>query len=132
MIPARIWPHCPRPAQSSLMGSAFAELRPVPGMSRALEVRGELDPCLRAYIDHRPGRVLGIPDSDRSLTGAHFDAVAVREAVGGLPPVQVRHVTQCARMITNKTHPSGAPTRSVTNSLQLAHTGHRGQRPRVP
>src|SRR5580693_588019 len=95
----------------------------VPGC-RALDVLGELDPCARAHVDHRPVRVLGVPDGDQCLAGPDFDAVAVGAAVGGLPPVYLGHVTYCDTPITLREQPMTRPTRSVTNSLQSAHAGH--------
>src|SRR6202030_4867868 len=92
----------------------------VPGC-RVLEVLGELDPCSRAHVDHRPVRVLGVPDGDQCLAGPDFDAVAVGAAVGGLTPVCLDHVTYCDRLITFREQPAARHTRSVTNSLQSAH-----------
>src|SRR5271169_5023882 len=95
----------------------------VPGC-RAPDVLGELDPCSRANVDHRPVRVLGVPDGDQCLAGPDFDAVAVGAAVGGLPPVYLNHVTYCDRLITTREQPTARPAQSVTNSLQSAHAGH--------
>src|ERR1700719_2474585 len=94
----------------------------VPGC-RVLDVLGELDPCSRADVDHRPVRVLGIPDGDQCLAGPDFDAVAVGAAVGGLPPVYLSHVTNCDRSVTFREQQTTPPARYVTNSLQFAHAG---------
>jgi hypothetical protein len=101
----------------------------VPGC-RALDVLGELDPRSRANVDHRPVRVLGVPDGDQCLAGPDFDAVAVGSAVGGLPPVYLGHITYCDRSITLREQPTAPHVRSVTNSLHSAHAGHRQTRGR--
>jgi len=101
----------------------------VPGC-RLLDVLGELDPRSRANVDHRPVRVLGVPDGDQCLAGPDFDAVAVGSAVGGFPPVHLGHITYCDRLITFREQPTAPHVRSVTNSLQSAHAGHRQTRGR--
>jgi hypothetical protein len=91
------------------------------GMSRALDEFGELDPGSRAHMDRRSVRVPRIPDGDRSRAGPDFDAVAVREAVAGLPPVDVDHVTYCVRLITLRELQAKRSVRYVIESLQLVY-----------
>lgn len=67
---------------------------------RALDVRGELGPCFRAHLDHRPVRVLGVPGGDQGVAGRYFDAVLVGAAVGGCTPVHLCHATYSDLSVT--------------------------------
>jgi len=67
---------------------------------RALDVLGELSPCFGAHVDHRPVRVLGVPDGDQCVAGPDFDAVPAGAAVGGFTPVRLCHATYCDRSVT--------------------------------
>jgi len=60
----------------------------VPGC-RVLEVLGELGPCSRAHVDHRPVRVPGVPDGDQCVAGPDLDAVSESAAVSGFSPVHL-------------------------------------------
>ena len=58
---------------------------------RALDVLGELGPCFRAHVNHRPVRVLGVPDGDHCVAGPDFDAVSEGAAVGGFTPAHLSY-----------------------------------------